>query len=178
MERDPFRTVPIKRSFEALQVENDRWRELYCLPRRLPEVEALQTLAQARATDDPIAILDVARRSSLRLANPGLNPGSSPAPINLRINSLDLEALSESQIRVHARPWTVVAGDGLVSELISSFFTWDDAFFFSFIDREAFLGDMRAKDPKNAEYCSPFLVNAICATRFVSVKFTPTRPGS
>ncbi|KAK7409390.1 hypothetical protein QQX98_008452 [Neonectria punicea] len=166
VERDPFRTTPFKRSLEALQVENDQWRELYRLLHRLPEAEARQTLAQVRAVDDPVAVLKFARSSTRYLADPSPSSGPPVAPVNLRINSLDLKALSESRIRVHARPWTAVAGDGLVSELVSSFFTWDDAFFFSFIDREAFLEDMRRGDLKTAKYCSPFLVNAMCASRY------------
>ncbi|KAG6019116.1 hypothetical protein E4U41_003392, partial [Claviceps citrina] len=88
------------------------------------------------------------------------------------LERLELLALRESSIRVDARPWTAVASDGLVSELVSSFFTWDDAFFLPIVDREAFLADMRSGNVAKAKYCSPFLVNAICASRCYTCRRT------
>ncbi|KAH6973694.1 putative C6 transcription factor [Ilyonectria sp. MPI-CAGE-AT-0026] len=160
-DRDLVRTAPLKRSLEALQGENEQWRELYLLIKNLPDAKARQALVQIRTAADPIEVLDFARH----LANSGPSAGPSFAHYNPRVDSLDLKALSESRIRVHARPWTIVAGDGIVSELITSFFAWDHAFLCPFIDPYSFLEDMRTDDPEKAKYCSPFLVNAICATR-------------
>ncbi|KPM43053.1 hypothetical protein AK830_g3527 [Neonectria ditissima] len=75
---------------------------------------------------------------------------------------LNESALKSSAIKVHARPWTVVIGDGLLSELITSFFTWD---YSGVIDRGSFMQDMAAGDVGKARWCSPLLVNAICALR-------------
>lgn len=168
-DRDLVRTAPLKRSLEALQGENEQWRELYLLIKNLPDAKARQALVQIRAAADPIEVLDFARH----LANSGPSAGPSFAQYNPRVDSLDLKALSESRIRVHARPWTIVAGDGIVSELITSFFAWDHAFLCPFIDPYSFLEDMRTDDPEKAKYCSPFLVNAICATRCVRVPCCP-----
>lgn len=62
-----------------------------------------------------------------------------------------------------ARPWTAVAGDGLVSNLVSHFFELEHRFLTSHIDREVFIDEMIEADAEKAEFCSPLLVNAICA---------------
>jgi hypothetical protein len=77
--------------------------------------------------------------------------------------------MGDAHIKVKASPWTAVARRGIVSELVSSFFAWDNLLLHSFIDRDSFLRDMELGNPKEARYCSPFLVNAICATQCVSL---------
>jgi hypothetical protein len=84
------------------------------------------------------------------------------------LENLDVAALSVSTFQVHARPWTKLADDGLVSELLSSFFASDACFYLSFVDQQYFLDDMEAGDVGIAKLCSPLLVNAICALRCVS----------
>jgi hypothetical protein len=84
------------------------------------------------------------------------------------LENLDVAALSESSFQVHARPWTALANDGLVSELLSSFFASDGCFYLSFVDQQYFLDDMEVGDIGMAKLCSPLLVNAICALRCVS----------
>jgi hypothetical protein len=84
------------------------------------------------------------------------------------LENLDVAALSKSTFRFHARPWMALANDGLVSELLSSFFGSDGSFYLSFVDQRYFLDDMEAGDIEMAEFCSPLLVNAICALRCVS----------
>jgi hypothetical protein len=84
-------------------------------------------------------------------------------------SSRNIEYSKARNQRVPARPWTVLAGDGLVSELVSAFFTYDHCSGIPFVDQECFLADMRAEDITQARFCSPFLVNAICALRCVSV---------
>ena len=160
--------VTFKKQYEALKTENNQLRELYVLLGKLPDREAHNLLAHIRATHDPISVLNLARRINLYQDNPEPHPGLGESSWNPRLASLDLEILTESPIKVRARPWTPIANDGLVSELISSFFLWDDAFFYPFIDRDAFLEDMEAGNISEAKYCSPFLVNAICASRCVS----------
>ncbi|KAF5018796.1 hypothetical protein F66182_9214 [Fusarium sp. NRRL 66182] len=155
----------LKSKYDALQQENDRWRELYALLGRLPESEARQTLARIRDADDPITVLSFATQASIIENPPSTSPETISTDWNPRLDAFNLKTLSESPIRVHAKPWTAIAGDGLVSQLLSSFFIWDDAFFYPFVDRDAFLEDMKSGDPRKAKYCSPFLVNAICASR-------------
>lgn len=149
--------------------ENTRLWQLFRSLRELPRHEADAIITQLRSMDDPAAMLRLARN----VAPPVVVPGPAFAlrdkgEANARLPAINMRALMNSKFRVSARPWTLVAGDGLVSDLISSFFTYDHPFFVPCIDRDAFLADMRSNDPANAVYCSPLLVNAICASRSVS----------
>jgi hypothetical protein len=168
------RVEVLKVQRDTVLEENTRLWQLFQSLRELPKAEASELLIQLRNTDDPAALLRLARNIS-----PEVSPGPSFIPreenqSNTRLAATDMRALANSPWRVSARPWTLVAGDGVVSELISSFFKWDDAFFAPFIDREAFLVDMRSNDPTHARYCSPLLVNAICASRSVSIRIVQT----
>ncbi|KAL4885816.1 hypothetical protein BJY04DRAFT_117494 [Aspergillus karnatakaensis] len=63
---------------------------------------------------------------------------------------------------VPGQPWTsIVHDDGLVSRLISLWFTWVHPTC-NFIDRDLFIRDMRTGS-LSASYCSPFLVNVMLA---------------
>jgi hypothetical protein len=115
--------------------------------------------------NDPIALANAIRQAELLLPH----PASQENEEFTALQQLDLDALRRSPIKVPALAWTNVAGDGIVSELISSWFKWDNPFLYAFIDGECFLKDLREADPKKAFYCSPFLVNAICALRSVSL---------
>lgn len=69
--------------------------------------------------------------------------------------------------RVPAKPWTTVTGDdGLVSHIISLYFTWYNPCF-PWMDRDVFIRKMREGDLES-QFCSPFLVNAILAAGCVS----------
>lgn len=69
------------------------------------------------------------------------------------------------------RPWTTVTQDTeLIQYLIDLYFTWQHSFFQSFPEH-LFRADMEAGRSK---YCSPMLVNAICA----SGSFLSDRPGT
>lgn len=159
-------TRTIRNQNADLKEENSKLWELYGFLFKLEDAEANEVFSRLRASGDPLAVLQAVKDSSLLFLNPDLY--SHPTSSDPRLERLDLDALRASTFRVTARPWTVVAGDGLVSELISSFFAWDDAFFYPFIHRQAFIDDMRQNNPDTAQYCSPFLVNAICASRCVS----------
>lgn len=81
---------------------------------------------------------------------------------------IDTDALQASRSKVPARPWTNVAGDGIVSHLISTFLDLEQPYFFPMIDPRAFIVDMKAANIATANYCSPMLVNAMCAVGAVS----------
>jgi len=68
-----------------------------------------------------------------------------------------------------AHSWTTVTDDAeLVAALCTQFFMWEQPFY-NYINRSAFLEDMCSNgpgsdsDPETREFCSPALVNAICA---------------
>ncbi|KAK0725019.1 hypothetical protein B0H67DRAFT_119718 [Lasiosphaeris hirsuta] len=87
---------------------------------------------------------------------------NSSGMVQKRVSEIDSEALAVSAVKVPARPWTEVAGDGIVSSLVSSFFKYDDAFVYAFFDRDLLVRGMRSGA---REYCSSCLVDALCAVR-------------
>ncbi|KAJ5975081.1 hypothetical protein N7481_008788 [Penicillium waksmanii] len=74
----------------------------------------------------------------------------------------------EAPIKVPAKPWTnVTDDDDLVSHLVSLYFTWDYPVH-TFLDQDVFLKYMGASggngagpEPREGEFCSAFLVNAL-----------------
>ncbi|TRX95717.1 hypothetical protein FHL15_003271 [Xylaria flabelliformis] len=144
-----------------LQRENVELRQLFRDLSRRPESEALDIFQRLRVVDDPIALARSIRQAELLLPSTAMGDHDKVSTVH----KLEFDALLKSPIKIPAQPWTTVAGDGIVSELISSWFKWDNAFLYSFIDRDCFMQDIRDGDPDSAVYCSPFLVNAICAFR-------------
>ncbi|KAH6647133.1 putative C6 transcription factor [Truncatella angustata] len=137
--------------------------ELFDLLQRAPEAEAQELLGRIRVTQDPISVMRSVQ--GIHILNSDARAALRSGELDPRLQAINANALEHSLMKVRSRPWTVVADDGIVSEMITSFFMWDDSFFYPFIDREALLEDMHAGDPERANYCSPFLVNAIYATR-------------
>ncbi|RDH26520.1 hypothetical protein BDQ94DRAFT_155421 [Aspergillus welwitschiae] len=84
-----------------------------------------------------------------------------PSQIRNPRRVLDVRRLADSPVhRVPAKPWTTVTDDDdLVSHLISLWLTWTYPFF-HWLDKDAFLRDMRAGNLQ-CRFCSRFLVNAI-----------------
>lgn len=97
------------------------------------------------------------------------SPQAENDALSSALDIINSSALSASNLKLHAQPWTTVAGDGLVSELLSSFFAYESCYYLPFVDQECFLNDMQAGEINIAEFCSPSLVNAICALRCVSL---------
>lgn len=131
------------------------------------ESEAAEVLASWRrivqTAEDPLNALTC-------FTTPGALP-ASPSLFGItdrEVESVDARALPASDIGLSAKPWTSVAGDRLVSHLISSFFSWDDPCVYTFLDRELFIRDMRSGNRSQSQFCSPLLVNALCALRSVS----------
>jgi hypothetical protein len=156
----------MRRKNDALQAEVDRLRELLTHDRSITKTRPLESDRQLL---EPASLEDVAT-----ILEDGSIP-PQPYATNIRdetlafaLENLDIAALNKSTFQVHARPWTTLADDGLVSELLSSFFASDGCFYLSFVDQQYFLDEMEAGDVGMAKLCSPLLVNAICALRCVS----------
>jgi hypothetical protein len=156
----------MRRKNDALQAEVDRLRELLTHDRSITKTKPLQNDQQLL---EPANVEDFATLPE----DDGIP--SQPYVTDIRdetlasdLENLDVAAMSKSTFQVHARPWTTLADDGLVSELLSSFFASDGCFYLSFVDQQYFLDDMEAGDIDMAKLCSPLLVNAICALRCVS----------
>lgn len=166
-DRDPEETqiVALVKKQRAASAENDKLRRLYDLLHSRPELEAAEIFQLLRTTKDPLLLLQFLEESVLPVQMPAEHDVAHRDP---RVEKVDAGFLANSALKVHARPWTTVAGDGLVSDLITSFFMWDSTFYFSFVDMQRFLADMAQGCPEEAKYCSPLLVNAICCIRSVS----------
>ncbi|KAK5651892.1 hypothetical protein OQA88_11551 [Cercophora sp. LCS_1] len=152
----------IKQKYACTETENRALRELFDYFRSQPENYAWEAFKRLRTIKDdhPLQILQGIRDAERPLLTPPISTtGGQEA------SEIDATALAGSVIRVPATPWTSVAGEGIVSSLISAYFKWDDPFIYSYIDKELFLRDMRCSIPSQAKYCSPLLVNALCALR-------------
>lgn len=164
------RSLALRRKNDVLQSEIDQLRELLENVRNSPEAEYLNTFRQLRRAVSPLYVTTLRKDTRISLRQ------NMHRPVNDKrtsaLDSLESNALHDSRLKVNAQPWTTIAGNGLVSELLSSFFAYDNRFYLSFVDQGCFLEDMQSGDTATAEYCSPLLVNAICALRCVS--FTTT----
>lgn len=159
------RYADLKVTSEQLARQNADFRELLDRLTSGPSREAAGIYHKLRATGDPLATLQLLRNADAQRTVSSTDGGDMATT---EVAKIDAEALASSVIRVPARPWTLVAGDGLVSHLISAFFSWDDPLVYSFLDRELFVRDMRQGLQPQGQFCSPFLVNALCAMRSVS----------
>lgn len=171
---DEASTLSLKRKVTYLQHENLRYRDLIGILRSRTEPEAHEIVTRIRAAEDPLRVLDAIREAEIILPTPSFSGHVNDD----ELAALDQEAWEHSDIRVPARPWTAVAGDGLVSELVSNYFVWENAYFFPSISPEIFEEQMRKGDVDNASWCTPFLVNSICAHRSVSYKPLNVPPDS
>ncbi|KAK0736760.1 hypothetical protein B0T21DRAFT_288626 [Apiosordaria backusii] len=149
----------LKQTSEKLERENKGLRELFAYLRERPDNEAFEIFQRLRQAKDPLVTLQHIRDADTLLMVPSI---SCMATFDKERIDIENNALAGSPLRVPSQPWTSIAGDGLVSHLISSLFQWDHPFIIPFIDREVFLRDMRKGE---GPYCSAFLVNAICAFR-------------
>jgi hypothetical protein len=165
------RTASLKRKVEFLESENGELHELYQFIRTRSDPEALDVLHRMRTVANPLELLRFIKEGDLLLQTHLSHSASTGGTSDSLLSKLDLDAWNASSIKVKASPWTTIASDGLVSELISIFFERDQYFTMPFVDKEAFLRDVSATDvpnPRNMKYCSPLLVNAICADASVS----------
>lgn len=79
-----------------------------------------------------------------------------------------VDTVNNLLIKLQAMPWSVVAGDEAVSELVSQYFAFDYLYVFPPILRHTFIEEMKLGDIEAATCCAPLLVNAICAQQCVS----------
>ncbi|KAL9948226.1 hypothetical protein ACHAO5_002027 [Verticillium nonalfalfae] len=121
---------------------------------------------QLRTADNALSALRSLTGSQLMIYR--LDEFPDPQGGNLRLEAIDRGALVDSPFKVEARPWTAVAGSGIVSELISSFFTWDASFFYPFVYRspsvymdEVLVSVLRPLDP-NTVFLDDLTVKDIC----------------
>lgn len=159
------RRQALQQDHDILKLETDHLRELYMLMHALSDAQALNAFRMIRDNPNPLAVLDFLRQQDIVL------PRAVPPPdVEMRSSLLKLDeaALHASLIKVQATPWTTVVGDGILSEILSEFFAWEATALYHCFDREAILDDMKRNNLDDTQYCSPLLVNAMCAARCVS----------
>ncbi|TDZ32711.1 Nitrogen assimilation transcription factor nit-4 [Colletotrichum trifolii] len=154
-------SLALKRKANVLETENAQYRDLFRMVCSKTEDEAQEIFRRIRVSGDPLRVLESIRQAEMLLPTPSTNDRVHDS----RLAKLNEKAMEASLIRVPAKPWTAIADDGLVSELVTDFFSWENASTFPAIERDLFLSDMRAGNVKKAKWCSPILVNAICALR-------------
>jgi hypothetical protein len=123
----------MRRKNDVLQAEVDRLRELLTHDRSITKTKPLEDVHRLLG---PAKLEDVAKV----LEDGNIPPRPYATDIRdetlaFALENLDIAALSKSTFQVHARPWTTLADDGLVSELLSSFFASDGCFYLSFVDQ-------------------------------------------
>jgi len=138
----------------------DDLQELYRYLQTRSEPEVAEIVRRIRTSGDPLAVLRLIKDADILLEASMAGYRGAEAS---ELRRIDADAFRRSSLKVVARPWTVIAGDGVVSELVSTFFAIEQPFFGTFVDEAYFLQDMRSGAVKTAKLCSPFLVNAICA---------------
>lgn len=135
--------------------------ELYHYLQVMPEMQLLEVLQCIRAGSDSASVLEFIKHGDLTFQKALTTDGDEDSARPRLL--LDLAALHESDFQVPARPWTIIAGDGIVSHLISNFFRRYQPLGMPFINQQAFVTDMIAGNTGRTSYCSPLLVNALCA---------------
>ncbi|KAG6011439.1 hypothetical protein E4U41_005500, partial [Claviceps citrina] len=146
----------LNKDFHRLTKEVHQLRRFYGYIRAAPEPEAYNVFLQIRASESssPIDVVDSLDRQDRQVS---LSPNDDS-------DGAGKEAVVGTQcIEVRAAPWTTVARDEVVSELITQYFTYDYLYVFPPINRETFLREMATLSISTATSCSPLLVNAICA---------------
>ncbi|OHX00914.1 C6 transcription factor, partial [Colletotrichum incanum] len=162
-EPDTSRVSSIRKRKEELERENTDLHEFLHSLHLRPEGEAVEIFKRFRISGDAIQVLDFVRRGDSFLQ--GVNFDTTPRDVML--TNPDGADRSAGLLKVPAKPWTDLANDSIVSELITGFFQWDEPALLAFVDQKSFLEDMRQSSLETARYCSPLLVNAICALRSV-----------
>jgi hypothetical protein len=175
---DETRSLARKRKFEEMKSDLTDLQELYEYLRERPLAEVAEVIRRIRSDADPCKVLRLVREGDLLLQASAIGrKGIEAADVEHIVDKLDDAAYRQSSIKVSAKQWTDVAGDGLVSELVSIFFDMEQPFATTYVDRHCFLEDMASEQIGSARFCSPALVNAICAIGAVSGKafYSPYR---
>ncbi|KAI8249364.1 hypothetical protein K4K53_013270 [Colletotrichum sp. SAR 10_77] len=163
-EPDTSRLVSIRKRKEELERENEDLHEFLRFLISRPEEEAFEIFKRLRASGDALEVLNFVRTADLLLQRRQVGDDVNQETPKETTAERE-EDLPVSHFKVPAKPWTNLANDIIVSDLITSFFLWEAPFFLPFVDQQTFLDDMRGCSPETATHCSPLLVHAICALR-------------
>ena len=160
-------TLPMKRKHDKLKSGTSSMDELYNYIHLMPEAAVASVVQKIRSSDNPMSVISFIRHGDPVYQQLLMTPDEESTQVQVR--SLDADALQNSRLQLPARPWTIVAGNGIVSHLISNFFDREYSCLEPFVNELAFVTDMVAGEVTKAKYCSPLLVNALCALSAVSL---------
>lgn len=159
----------LKRKYNSLEEELETLRNLYGYIQSRPLSEAHDLVAVIQSCQDPT---EATRRFLLHNDSiRDINAFAEAEISNVFLASGDVEtSLAPAHYPVHvlAYPWTTVAGDEVVSKLISQFFIAERSLVLPIVNSSQFIEEMKGGDTTVAMFCSPLLVNAICAHQCVS----------
>ena len=160
------------RLIDALrESESKRLAQLLNLIRSNASFEELQIFLEQQFTGREIELSPELREIQSQISRPSDDDEEAQPPSQPRSSRrvLDVRRLADNPVhQVPAKPWTTVTDDGdLVSHLVSLWLTWTYPFF-HWLDKDAFLRDMRAGNI-DCRFCSRFLVNAILSEACVGV---------
>lgn len=171
---DTSRKAALQRQLGEVEIERNDLRDLLDLIQTQPDDEAAEIFRRLRKSRDPLVTLRSIRQARLLLPNPDPVAQFHGYP---QIERLDAECARWNPLKLRARPWTTVAGDGIVSALLSKFFAWDGAYMLPLVDSLCFIRDLKTGDVARSEFCSPFLVSAICTLQVSQVRaFVAAKP--
>lgn len=169
-ESETVGSMTLERKHDVSSSDVDRIRGLLYYIHALPEAHVASIVQRIRSSHDPLSVLQFLEHGDPKFQQ--VLADSQNQINDARLGALDAAALRSSRIKVPARPWTIVAADGIVSHLISTFFELEQTFLMPFVDEEAFLAEMASGDATKARACSPLLVNAMCAMTAVGLPLT------
>lgn len=119
------------------------------------EAEDGRTKALKNRTIDADAIVSALKNLVVPEA-----PMATPDPLGQAANNTDRRLPNE--FLLPAQPWTkLLTDDALVTHLVTIFLNYNNVYW-RYVEEDLFLGSMQSGNLQ-AEFCSPFLVNAICA---------------
>lgn len=113
------RAEDLKKKYDAAQDELQSLRQLFESIRACPEPDLNDLVRDIRWSVDSLDALRRVQSSGIAASRTLPRPRQSAATL-----ALDAHALRQADLKVPARPWTAVAGDGIVSHLISQFLSW------------------------------------------------------
>ncbi|KAB5582828.1 hypothetical protein GE09DRAFT_1211450 [Coniochaeta sp. 2T2.1] len=160
---DETRSIARKRKYDEMKSDLSDMQELYEYLRSRPLQEVAEVISRIRSNQDPCTVLRLVRDGDLLLQASAMGRKGLESGVEDVVAKLDDTAYRQSPLKLSAMPWTDVAGNGVVSELVSIFFDMEQPFAMTFLDRHCFLADMFSGQVDSVRFCSPALVNAICA---------------
>ncbi|TWU72574.1 hypothetical protein ED733_002188 [Metarhizium rileyi] len=157
-----------KRKYNSLEEELDAWRQLFAYIQSRPQTEAPSIKARLQMCYDPAEAIHLFTTECDSLGDvDSFMAAETPQQcqdFNAPRSLLKIDpALTQNAIQVQAYPWTDVASDQVVSEIISQFILDDRPLALPVVDVQKLVEEMKGCDPASATCCSPLLVNAICA---------------